>query len=236
MKRWLTKIVLFLLLGAIVNVAVAWGCAWWSEEPSGVAVVEYEPFQMNGTWWLIATWSYFGTQVYAYRPFPTREAVDEYVSFFKLKDLYKGGNPPSWLRLPRVDAYGDKLSGPLLIDVGRGWPAVALSYGLDTKVEGDLVLPVSRVSGGFKMGEYRQPMSGFPRVVPLRPIRPGFAINTVFYAALLWMVTLGPFTARRIIRRKRQRCIKCGYDLRGAAHDRCPECGAATPLQVAARS
>ena len=26
MKRWLTKLVVFLLLGAIVNVAVAWGC------------------------------------------------------------------------------------------------------------------------------------------------------------------------------------------------------------------
>jgi len=28
MKRRLFKLALFLLLGAIVNVAVAWGCAW----------------------------------------------------------------------------------------------------------------------------------------------------------------------------------------------------------------
>ena len=30
-------------------------------------------------------------------------------------------------------------------------------------------------------------------IVPLRPIWPSFAINTVFYAAILWMFMLGPF-------------------------------------------
>ena len=63
------------------------------------------------------------------------------------------------------------------------------------------------------------------RLLPLRPLWPGFAINTIFYAAILWFVMLGPFTARRIIRRKRGQCIKCGYDLRGAEHEACPECG-----------
>ncbi len=63
--------------------------------------------------------------------------------------------------------------------------------------------------------------------LPLRPIWPGFAINTAFYAAILWLLTLGPLTTRRMIRRKRGDCIKCGYDLRGAEHEVCPECGAA---------
>ena len=63
--------------------------------------------------------------------------------------------------------------------------------------------------------------------LPLRLLWPGFAINTVFYAAILWLLTLGPFTVRRIIHRRQGRCIKCGYDLRGAEHKACPECGAA---------
>ncbi len=66
------------------------------------------------------------------------------------------------------------------------------------------------------------------RVFAFRPIWPGFAINTIFYAAILWMLTLGPFIVRRVIRRKRGRCIKCGYDLRGAEHTVCPECGVLT--------
>jgi hypothetical protein len=62
-------------------------------------------------------------------------------------------------------------------------------------------------------------------MLPLRPIWTGFAVNTIFYATILWLLTLGPFTARRMIRRKRGRCLKCGYDLRGNLSPGCPECG-----------
>ena len=53
---------------------------------------------------------------------------------------------------------------------------------------------------------------------------PGFAINTVFYAAILWL-PFAPFQLRRYLRRKRGLCIKCGYDLRGDFAAGCPECG-----------
>ncbi len=65
------------------------------------------------------------------------------------------------------------------------------------------------------------------RLLPLRPIWPGFGINTLFYAAILWPVILGPFALRRHFRRKRGLCVSCGYDLRHADHEACPECGAA---------
>ena len=65
------------------------------------------------------------------------------------------------------------------------------------------------------------------RALPLRPIWPGFAINTIFYGAILWPLIGGPFVLRRHIRRKRGLCLTCGYDLRHAEHDVCPECGAA---------
>jgi len=59
----------------------------------------------------------------------------------------------------------------------------------------------------------------------MTPQPTGFAINTVFYGALLWMLWLSPFVVRRVIRRKRGHCIKCGYDLRGDFSTGCPECG-----------
>ena len=84
----------------------------------------------------------------------------------------------------------------------------------------------------FEMRFVEQSMLPAPRwlvrqdeSLPLRPLWPGFAINTVFYATILWLLTLAPFTARRMIRRKRGHCIKCGYDLSHAEHKVCPECG-----------
>jgi hypothetical protein len=44
------------------------------------------------------------------------------------------------------------------------------------------------------------------------PTSPGFAIDTLFYAAM-WFFGLA--SAVRVIRAKRGRCPQCGYDIRG---------------------
>ncbi len=41
------------------------------------------------------------------------------------------------------------------------------------------------------------------RVLPLGMIWPGFAVNTLFFAAILWLLIPGPFVLRRFIRRRR---------------------------------
>jgi len=42
---------------------------------------------------------------------------------------------------------------------------------------------------------------------------------------IVWMLWSSLFATRRMIRRKRGHCIKCGYDLRGDFSAGCPECG-----------
>ncbi len=71
-----------------------------------------------------------------------------------------------------------------------------------------------------------------PRVLPLRPLWPGFAVNTLFYAAILWVVICGPFALRRLIRMNRGRCVRCGYPLGESAV--CSECGKTLPAGVRA--
>ncbi len=71
-----------------------------------------------------------------------------------------------------------------------------------------------------------------PRVLPLRPLWPGFAVNTLVFAASLWFLICGPFALRRHIRTKRGRCGKCGYP-KGRS-DVCSECGKALPDHVGA--
>ncbi len=61
--------------------------------------------------------------------------------------------------------------------------------------------------------------------LPIQPTWPGFAINTLFYAAVVWSLIFGSFALRRLIRRKRGLCVACGYDLRGCQKPGCPECG-----------
>ena len=77
--------------------------------------------------------------------------------------------------------------------------------------------------------------NGFESFLPIRPVWPGFAINTIFYGAALWLVFCAGhgFVSRRIRRKRRRRgqCLHCGYDLRGQApppegqSTKCPECG-----------
>ena len=62
-----------------------------------------------------------------------------------------------------------------------------------------------------------------PRVLPLRVIPAGYAIDAgiAFVALYVPTAALGALRARR--RRWRGACAACGYDLAGVA--RCPECG-----------
>jgi hypothetical protein len=63
------------------------------------------------------------------------------------------------------------------------------------------------------------------RALPLKPLWPGFAINTLLYAAVAWLLLFAPFALRRAARRRRNLCERCGYP-RGVS-DICSECGAA---------
>jgi hypothetical protein len=65
----------------------------------------------------------------------------------------------------------------------------------------------------------------YQRPLPLIPLWPGFAMNTVFYAAVLWALFALPFVVRRHFRVRRGLCPKCAYPV--GVSEVCTECGAA---------
>jgi hypothetical protein len=67
-----------------------------------------------------------------------------------------------------------------------------------------------------------------PPFFPLRPAWPGFAINTVLYGAILWMLFAAPGMIRRRRRINRSLCPACAYPV--GASDVCTECG--KPVRV----
>ena len=152
MKRWMFKLVVVLILGAIVNVAVAWGFVS------------------------------FGTPKVGFDRYP--QQVGGYVRQLRLR--------PS---------RADNAHGRLVIEVQilAGWPSLCLRH-------------------DETLGHRTE------KVLPYHPTWPGFASNTFFYAAILWL-PFAPFQLRRYVRVKRGLCIKCGYDLRGDFSAGCPECG-----------
>lgn len=63
------------------------------------------------------------------------------------------------------------------------------------------------------------------RRIPLEPLWPGFAANTVVYSGSLFLSVATVHWARRAARRSRGLCGGCGYSLAGNSTGVCPECG-----------
>ena len=209
-KHRLTKLVVFLLLGAIVNVAVAWGCAGWIDltgvVPRGTSPRKYSRYH----WQVFDYFERIGASRMGWRVPPIIITGDGQTNMDSyMESLPQEFEPP--LPLGRIS---DR----------RGWPLLSMQCAFVETAQ-DIWNPVYEVDDGIKLTTTPGSDERGLRALPLRPIWTGFAINTVFYAAILWLLTLGPFTARRMIRQRRGHCIKCGYDLRGHFSAGCPECG-----------
>ena len=74
----------------------------------------------------------------------------------------------------------------------------------------------------------RADSSGDPAMLPLRPIWPGLALDSLLFAAAWWLLLGGITATRRALRSRRNQCPRCGYSRTGLAHESpCPECGRA---------
>jgi hypothetical protein len=68
----------------------------------------------------------------------------------------------------------------------------------------------------------------------VQPMAVGFTAGSVFYGATVLGLGVGAARGRRFWRRRRGRCQRCGYDLRGLSGGACPECGTATTTEAPA--
>lgn len=201
MKRRLLKLALLLNVGAILNVAVA----WFSYEGSGF-LLSYKPGAPPK--WLDTT------NVESHRILKN-DSSDlnlalrfgaQALSQRQLRVIEEGFAPGFRCRVVAptvVAAYtGPSLS---ICETGRPWLALQDCAAL---------LPdgTRRFMWTFGADE-----------LPLRPIWPGFAINTAFYTAIVWVLFIAPFKVRRLRRIKHGLCPTCAYPV--GTNPRCTECG-----------
>jgi len=207
--RMIALLLAWVIAGATLNVAVAWGLWLWGERPGS-----YESFrtdsltaqdQSNWSRWSVDDWPAAPEFARAATTFGLRfRSLYATVNSFSAADL----SDEEWRRKAEIRRFYS-------IDSCRvGWPmALAIIEQADTS-EGQPPVQSSR-SDAFHLGKH---------YYPSRPLWPGFAINTVFYAGVLWVLCCGPFALRRMIRRRRGQCARCAYPI--GQSPVCTECGA----------
>ena len=248
MKRRLLIIGICLLLGAVVNVAVAWGCAycpkptarrryamptpdqvaWWeARAPDGV---ESEPL-------IVATMPpSFGclyqslggprpdpdSGIWEVRIFGGGDGFTTEITFAKgisSPDARRFRGRPPWDYAHQVQA-----GWPLTSVEGERWE-IGVAYRSFIRA---LIAPTPTTSGGAvyaaSVGIQRSSSTGPAlRLLPFRPLPLGFAINTIFYATLLWLLIFGMSALRRYWRVEQGFCPKCAYPMGESSV--CTECG-----------
>jgi len=232
-RRFAIKFCIFLLLGAVVNVAVAWGFAartptrTWSHTIRGAfnqndqiwRVLELRKCGVTQVWW--------GADIrYDMRGNVPSLSIEERLALAHRQVEIDSNADPNQVRnaAPDFGSFHEPIPNGVLngTDWAYGWPWRSLwcrvsgysGFGIDAS---------PRFEGGLLLEELLRPLE--LRALPAWPIWPGFAINTLFYATILWLLFALPFTLRRWRRVRRGLCAKCAYPV--GASDVCTECGTA---------
>jgi len=110
-----------------------------------------------------------------------------------------------------------------------GWPMLAMRTESDWMLDPAAWRSAWQPPDWLMQGVYPVFLTRPP--LPLRPEPMGFAVNTVFYAVLLWLPFWGTRLVRRVRRVRGGLCLGCGYSRAGLSGGAvCPECGAAARL------
>jgi hypothetical protein len=221
-KRVLGTITVFLALGAIVNLLVAWTCAVTVRSDSA-------HLQRAQSWGpvgdlYIVTWRSPSMQIWFSRRGSHVEELPAYRASHPPPEMLL----PAWspLLAPTDDFRTGRIASEERLVEARGWPFLATWC----EIDGTGGLPLI-VRGGIRTpwswtGDSLAPAI-LPRVLPYRPIWTGFLVNSVLYAATLTILTALPRQVRRMIRLHRGRCPRCAYPI--GASPVCTECGARLP-------
>jgi hypothetical protein len=208
MRRRSLQLGLLLLAGAAVNMAVAWGC------------VAFAPFVFSTTKWdknlPQANRDDFRWLAVAQYKTPSGAAV--------LYSLGTGFGIETRMYMACVSSENSeplwRLGDLQIVPVRTraGWPFYSLHGGIVNHMG-----TVRRVDALELPDSLASKAHNADRRLPLAPLWPGFAINTLFYAAILWVLFIGPFKLRRRRRLRHGLCPACAYPV--GVSEACTECG-----------
>lgn len=211
-KRRVRTIVLYLVFGALLNIAVAWGI---------VLMHGYVTFGMD----------------IVRNPRPEEDPMLVRRRLFGHELLVSFGRfPDTWTSEEQNVALATRSAwwphGTLVRKsqhnfptvVATGWPCLTVSTWSESGVS-------EEYSRGFvwepEFLGYERAVASWdafvPLIFPIHPLWSGWLLNTPFYAALWWIACGGARSLRATRRRRRGLCVRCRYPREN--HVICPECG-----------
>ena len=204
MKRRLTKLVMFLLLGAISTIAVACACAAWlsidQDIPGRFTTVEVRD----------ELWETF----YVQKRFGHRRT-----NFIRGSDHYDAS----------TELFISSNSPPDEVwqETTAGWPWRAL------RCEREAFAVIVPDRFGYIRNTSPQIRNGIAasggaltwRDLPYEPVWPALIGNVLVHSAAWYAIIIGLFALRKVNRTRRGLCPQCAYDLRSDLSAGCPECG-----------
>ncbi len=213
MLRWARRIAIFLLLGAIANVAVAWGCVFAHTNTSWYDSEWYKCQARSPADALIV----LITEKWGYSHVCPTDIPEERFRDSPHLFLRDYSGRMWWKVLPR-DTQPE-----FWRHLASGWPMLTLAAHFECTVgdESDIHVRYGIVADAASLRDAFSPI--YPTVLPYRPLWIGFLVNTALYGAVLAMLLYSPGRVRRSIRRRRGLCTVCAYPC--GASPVCTECG-----------
>ncbi len=207
-----------------MNVGMAWGSAAWISVRHGSLTRWAGPLP-DGKMWTVLRYDTLGTT----RLLLSR-GVDKVHNFSWTSDL--GPIMPAWFAIEQYKPTPGLHLQREIYDA-RGWPLRSMRCKFVD--HGDGIITTGVAHGGLGLKPNRSPTTlQSLRGLPLMPIWPGFAVNTLSNAAVLWMLIAGSCALQRLLRRVRGLCPACAYPMGDGAV--CTECGKSLPKSVVSHS
>lgn len=210
--KWIKRFALCLLLGAVVNVGVAWGLLRFG---SGIVAgdrwsrVSHWPIQVPDTW-------------------PSPDVLLKSQDGAVREYRYIASDPANPIG-DRFETDFERTHTVWIIE--SGWPMRSLRQWMKLWAVGDATPPrdfeltlhysIETTALNAWIDRYIHVSGSWP--LPWMPMVLGFATNTLFYGAVLFVPLFGVGVLKRRRRMKRGLCVRCAYDITGLSV--CPECG-----------